>query len=369
MTEQKLELLKSIYSNAKITRMIITDEKFNILWSNDCFLEKALADCNLTMFFPPDITLPIKENVIIPATIKSINYTLNVLPVMENDKTDGYLVKMVTIKELTIHQLNRDLSENQLEFFSEMRTQISGIISMSTFLHDTLERAELYDNLKYVNYQVNYCYRLLALTLNKSEVAKYAFGLFNVVRVNLKSFINDIVFITKTLLRDPSISLTFKCIEDLYIDVDTDRLVVVLLNLIINSIQYNISEQKKIILEIKKQLNNVLIIVKDNGQGMTTKQIDGIFEKFSLDFNTKPFRHKIGYGYYIINYFCKTFKSSVMINSSVNEGTTVSLKFESSKKSTEHPIYLESKTADYLSNRFSNIYIALSQVTDINFFL
>ncbi len=368
MTAEKLKILSSVYSNVKTTKMMVTDENYKILWSNDNFLSDNMNGKTLKDFLPEEYKNAVSENVIIPVTIANFNYTINVLPISNDEKEiEGYLIRLITIKEITDHQLNKDISESDIEFFSQIRTQVSGIISIATIIHDTLERAELYDELKYLNHQVNYCYKLLALTLNKSEVAKYSFGLHNIVKVNLKTFLNDIIFIIKTLLRGSDVEFIFNCSSDMYIDVDTDRLVVMLLNLIINGIQYNISEKKKIVLEAKKSGESITLSVSDNGQGMSNQQISEIFDKFSFSPMLEPFKQKIGYGYYIVNYFCKTFKSTVLITSTVNSGTTVSVKIPQSN-SEQLPLYLESKTAEYLSNRFSNIYIALSQITNINFF-
>ena len=368
MCEEKLRLLSSVYENAHTTKIIITDEDFSILWSNDNFFINSIETKSIKKYILQQTKTKITENVILPLSIKNLNYTLNIIPVFEEKVVTGYLIRLVTVKELTDHQVNKDFAENQLEFFSSIRTQISGIISIATFIHDTLERAELYEDLKYLNYQVNYCYRLLALTLNRSEVAKYSFGLHNIVKVNLKSFINDIIFIIKTLLRSSDVNFTYNCENDAYVDVDTDRLVVMILNLIINAVQYNISEKKEIKLDIKSNDDTVTISVTDNGQGMTSDQISEIFSKFTSSQYETPFRPKVVYGYYIVNYFCKTFNSKVIINSNINVGTTVSIKMPISKKNDQSPMYLESKTAEYLSNRFSNMYIALSQITDIHFF-
>lgn len=368
MCEEKLRVLSSVYENAHTTKMIITDENFSILWSNDNFFINSIKTKSIKEYIGGKQKTKITENIILPATIENINYTLNIIPVFEEKIITGYLIRLVTLKELTENQLNKDLAENQLEFFSAIRTQISGIISISTFIHDTLERAELYEDLKYINYQVNYCYRLLALTLNRSEISKYSFGIHNIVKVNLKSFMNDIIFIIKTLLRSSNVNFVYNCDGDAYIDVDTDRFVVMILNLIINAVQYNISEKKQIVLEIKHSGDTVTISVTDNGQGMTSNQVSEIFSKFSFSQYSTNFNPKIGFGYYIVNYFCKTFNSTVIINSKVDFGTTVTIKMPMSKSDKDLPLYLESKTAEYLSNRFSNMYIALSQITDIHFF-
>lgn len=368
MHKEKLHILSSIYKNANSTKILITDENFNILWSNDNFFVDSIKTKCIKKYIENQHKNKITQNIIIPVTIENVNFTLDILPVFEEEIITGYLIRLVTLKELTEHQMNKDFAESQLDFFSSVRTQVSGIISVATFIHDTLERAELYEDLKYLNHQVNYCYRLLALTLNRSEIAKYSFGIHNIVKVNLNNLMNDIVFIVKTLLRTSDITITYNCTGDAFVNVDTDRFVVMILNLIINGVQYNISEKKEISLEIKSNEDIVSISVSDNGQGMTSEQIDEILSRFANSQNSVLFKSKIGYGYYIVNYFCKTFNSKIIINSKVNCGTTVIIKIPTSKNNDQTPLYLESKTAEYLSNRFSNMYIALSQITDIHFF-
>ena len=76
--------------------------------------------------------------------------------------------------------------------------------------------------------------------------------------------------------------------------------------------------------------------------------------------------NNLGYGFNVIDLFCKAFNANMYISTKQNFGTTISIKIPLSKED-DHPKYLESKTVEYISNRFSNIYVSISLITMINY--
>lgn len=366
VNSEKLEMLRNIYDNITTTLIIITDDKYEILYDNDNFAKtNNITNIRKYLNFYPENE--IKKNVIMPVTIHENNYSANIVPIYEQQLIEGYMIRLITAKEIQSHQLNRDLILNDLDFFASMREQISGIINISTYLHDSLEKAEMYEELKYLNLQANYCYKLLSLTFQKTEIAKYSYGVFDKKKINLKSFLGDISFIIKTILRSCNAEINFECPDDAIIVCDSDRLVNIILCLIVNSIQYNISENKSITISVTKNEFSVLISIKDNGLGMKTHTIQSLFSQSDKSDNFDNESNHIGLGYFIVKYFCNAFNCSTILSSKENYGTTITLKFPSGENAS-FPFYLETKTSEYLTNRFSNIYIALSQITDISFF-
>ncbi len=365
MNSTLVKMLSQVYDNVTTTTIVLTDPDFNILYSNDEFTDTAgfkNIRNNLEIYPNTDFN----KNLIIPVTIDDNNYTANIAPVREDGEIVGYIIRLVTAKEIVDQQLNKDLATSKADYHSSLRQYVSNIIGLSSCLSQSLEAAEMYDELRYLNRQVNNCYKILALNINKVEISKYSYGLIDQKKIELKSFIGDICYIINTILKSNNIKLNFTCSTSDLIVCDPDRLINMLLCLINNAIRYNISEQKEINISVKKSGFSVILSVTDNGVGMSNKLISTLFknnERLSKD----QIKTSLGMGYYIVNYFCKVFGATLMINSKENFGTTVSVKFCSDENSS-FPLYLESKTADYLTNRFSNIYISLSTVTPISFF-
>ena len=93
----------------------------------------------------------------------------------------------------------------------------------------------------------------------------------------------------------------------------------IITNLAKNAIQ-SIPEQqenKSIIVSVKKELNNVLITVADNGIGIQPKDIDRIFEP---KFTTKSSGMGLGLG--IIKNIIENYKGTITFETEFGKGTT-----------------------------------------------
>lgn len=290
-----------------------------------------------------------------------------VLPILEDATTVGYIFRFVTVKDAVNHWINKDYASSQIVFFSHLRAQISGIISAATILHDSLERMELYDDLKILNRQVNYCYKILASLLNPAEISKYAFGLHNVAKINASVFVKDILQMIGALLRGSNVTFEYNADDDAFIDVDADRFVVLILNAIVNAIQYNIEEVKVIKISVRKTADSCILSFSDNGVGISEDKMAQIFGTKSCINHGEQEEKRQGLGHRVYEYFCKTFNAVPNITSKENFGTTLSFKMPLSN-SNDIPEFAESKTTDYLTNRFSNVYVAISDIVQINYF-
>ncbi|MFZ2390725.1 MAG: HAMP domain-containing sensor histidine kinase [Minisyncoccales bacterium] len=115
------------------------------------------------------------------------------------------------------------------------------------------------------------------------------------------------------------------------ISADKDRLKQVLINIIGNSIKYTPSGS----IEIKalNRDNNLVLMIKDTGIGMTAKQREHLFEKF-YRVKTKKTEDIVGtgLGLWITKQIIELMKGTIMIDSMENVGTQVTLEFPLIKK-------------------------------------
>jgi signal transduction histidine kinase len=100
---------------------------------------------------------------------------------------------------------------------------------------------------------------------------------------------------------------------------DRTQLIRVITNLVKNAIQSLPENQteKTILVSVKKEENNVLILVKDNGIGIETENIDRIFEP---KFTTKNSGMGLGLG--IIKNIIENYKGSITFETEQGEGAT-----------------------------------------------
>ena len=115
------------------------------------------------------------------------------------------------------------------------------------------------------------------------------------------------------------------------ISADKDRLKQVLINIIGNSIKYTPSGSVE--LKALNRDNNLVLMIKDTGIGMTAKQREHLFEKF-YRVKTKKTEDIVGtgLGLWITKQIIELMKGTIMIDSMENVGTQVTLEFPLIKK-------------------------------------
>jgi signal transduction histidine kinase len=100
---------------------------------------------------------------------------------------------------------------------------------------------------------------------------------------------------------------------------DRAQLIRIITNLVKNAIQSIPEDQieKSILVSVKKEDNNVLILVKDNGIGIEPKNIDRIFEP---KFTTKNSGMGLGLG--IIKNIIENYKGTITFETEFGKGAT-----------------------------------------------
>jgi len=114
--------------------------------------------------------------------------------------------------------------------------------------------------------------------------------------------------------------ITFESIEKVIITkMDRTQLIRIITNLVKNAIQAipEAQEKKSVLVTVKKEENNVLIVVKDNGVGMEKENLHRIFEP---KFTTKNSGMGLGLG--IIKNIIENYKGTITFETESGKGTT-----------------------------------------------
>jgi signal transduction histidine kinase len=114
--------------------------------------------------------------------------------------------------------------------------------------------------------------------------------------------------------------ITFESIEKVIITkMDRTQLIRIITNLVKNAIQAipEAQEKKLVLVTVKKEQNNVLIVVKDNGVGMEKENLHQIFEP---KFTTKNSGMGLGLG--IIKNIIENYKGTITFETESGKGTT-----------------------------------------------
>lgn len=139
--------------------------------------------------------------------------------------------------------------------------------------------------------------------------------------VNVHKLTNDCLLILKHKLKD-----SIKIEKDFsdharIIKMNRKKIHQILLNLIDNAIDsIKFEGEIKISTELKK--NNIWLIVKDNGQGISEENLSKVFDPF---FTTKPQGKGTGLGLSTVNSIVNECGGKVKIETEVNKGTIISI--------------------------------------------
>ncbi len=361
-----IESVKTVYKNSKVP-VLLVDTDTNIVWTNSDEILGFFPKKSLSSFVDKDILAEKHDDFAFPIDIKGHKYSVSFLAISDDDdEIYGYVTQFLSVGEIFKHYVNKDFASHHIGCFANVRTHLSGILSTITLLQTVFEDKEMYNELKVLNNQANYCYKILAAILNPTEITKYAFGIFNIVTLNAKHFLKEIFKYIEYILTPDNIKINFTCEDDIYIDVDTDRFVVMLMNVIVNSIENNIEDMKEISISLKATSSNAVLIFSDNGSGIANDTLDYLNKNSNTYLPDYLTDNRCGYGLNIIKEFCKTFQSTMVISTKEDKGTTVAIRIPLSSED-KYPKFLESKVVDYISNRFSNIHILLSKVTQLHY--
>ena len=116
--------------------------------------------------------------------------------------------------------------------------------------------------------------------------------------------------------------------EDIKIYSDKKWLSFVLGQLIINSLKYSKDKGKELVIKAYEDEKEIKLSIIDYGVGISSKDIKRVFDPFFTGENGRKFGESTGMGLYITKEVCKNLGHEVEIESKINEGTKVTIRFK-----------------------------------------
>jgi len=179
---------------------------------------------------------------------------------------------------------NRAKSEFLANMSHELRTPLNAIIGFSQVLQDEYFGTLTDKQAEYVNDILESGKHLLSLINDILDLSKIEAGKFELQfsPVNVKGILEGSLVLIKERARKHGISLTLDLpaeLEDLTITADERKLKQVLLNLLSNAVKFT-PDGGAIMVEAKKQGEELLIGVSDTGIGIAPEEQELIFDEF-----------------------------------------------------------------------------------------
>ena len=254
---------------------------------------------NISLHYIVEILI---EGLFLYITMTSIYYFLS--------KTEEVLKLHMNIKEI---KQNEQIHTSLFQITHEIKNPIAvckGYLDM--FDKDNPKHFQKY--IPILKEEINRTLLLLEdfLAMNKVKINK------DIIDINL--LIEEVIQNINMLCKKNNIKLTSKLIDDdIYINADYNRLTQVFINILKNSVEA-IPKNKEGIISINEKLKNnqIIITIKDNGEGMNKEVLDKIKEPF---YTTKS--RGTGLGVSLSNQIIKAHEGALNYESKEKEYTKV----------------------------------------------
>ena len=205
-------------------------------------------------------------------------------------------------------------------FTHELKTPVTSInLYLETLLKYKISEEDKKKYIKYMLSDINKLSNDISRILNLAKLES-DFYESNFIKVNLARKIKDFYNKNKHLFNKIKIDIKNELKKEEYVKLNLALFNMVLMNIIINAIKYNVREDKKIYIRIYEEKNKIAIEFEDNGIGINKKDLKKIFKKF-YQIKKKEDEKGSGLGLYLIKNIAKIHKWKIKVNSIENEGS------------------------------------------------
>ncbi|MBX3255323.1 MAG: PAS domain S-box protein [Chitinophagaceae bacterium] len=114
--------------------------------------------------------------------------------------------------------------------------------------------------------------------------------------------------------------------EDIFVQVDREKMIQVLVNLLVNAVKYS-QPQTKIIIAVLLLGDEVRLSVTDNGTGIAKEQLEHIFNQFYRAISGNNKTKGMGLGLFIAREIIQAHSGKIWAESELNKGSTFYIQF------------------------------------------
>lgn len=275
----------------------------------------------IALILSTNITNPIKQISDATLKIKDGDYNIN----LKDSKIIELENLQNNIKYLSINLKNQKFVRKQYaqDISHELRTPITNLQLYIEAIKDGVIDADE----QTLSSLLEEIHRLegLVVNLNKSFNDNSEYLKINKKEFNLSEHINSLLDTVKPRLNKLDISLIEEIKDGIIINSDKDKISQIVQNLVSNAIKA-IKDDGLIRVSLSEDKNNIYLIVKDNGVGISDEKKEAIFERFyRIDDarNTKLSGH--GLGLSITKNFVESLGGKIKLKSKLGKGSTFSV--------------------------------------------
>ena len=319
--------------NSMHDAIIGLDEKSFIIFINEvaCTLI-GMPENNIVGKYAPDLAMEndLFRNLLVTdqtkmkiyADNRESYYSKEILSVVSKERVIG---RVIILKNITEYQQLDEAKTNFIATIShELKTPISSIKMSLKLLEDkrigemNTEQQQLLENID------DDARRLLQITGELLDMAQVETGKLNLNfgSTHPKNIVDYAVKAVKFIADQKQVEIQTHCDDSLpEVRADLDKTTWVLINLLSNAIKYS-PERSMVMLNIKKVNNRVEFSVTDHGQGIDSKYLSRIFDRYFKVPGSKTEQSGTGLGLAIAKDFIEAQAGEISVDSEIGEGST-----------------------------------------------
>ena len=159
--------------------------------------------------------------------------------------------------------------------------------------------------------------RIIDNVLDESKISEGRLTI-QVEQVNLCELAGEVIDRFKVIAESSGVEVHFRSTQKVSGMWDSFRIEQVLLNLLINAIRYG--KNKPIFVEVSKDEENAILIVRDQGMGISPEDQQRVFERFERVISENKVSG-IGLGLFISHNIVQAHNGKILLKSKVDEGS------------------------------------------------
>lgn len=248
-------------------------------------------------------------------------YNMDYAPFMDSKNEIGGVI--LVFKNITEqHRIDKLQKEFVANVSHELKTPITTIKSYAeTLLDGALEEKNIAEEfLNVINSESDRMSRLVSDLLRLSRM-DYEQTKWSREEINLQDIVNLIVKKLQIQIKNKNIQIHVNVPEDLKIMFDRDGFEQILLNIAGNAVKYT-HDRGNVWINAKRDEKNILVSIRDDGQGIPKEDQTRIFERFyRVDKARARGLGGTGLGLSIAKQIAEAHNSTITVNSELDQGT------------------------------------------------
>ncbi|GGA47922.1 sensor histidine kinase [Psychrobacillus lasiicapitis] len=147
-------------------------------------------------------------------------------------------------------------------------------------------------------------------------------------RIDLKQLVKEVVTENKRLFIGKHLFPVISMDDDCMITSDRKWIRYVIAQFVTNAVKYTFEKNKKVYFETSIEEKQIIFSVRDEGIGIPASDIKRVTKAFFTGENGRKTGESTGMGLYLAQEICSRLGHEIDVESSIGQGTTVSIKFD-----------------------------------------